>query len=355
MNTIVSKIKINPINFAVISFVILLTTAITPAFYLSKNIFSINLYYIISAFIILITINALVAFIRVSDLGIPNHLKMMHFFGLFYNLSRADYKIKVSEIIKIYGKSTDEKKSIIGFLSYSTIHFYFLFFAYFIAFSSIIILILYAISSQQFFLIPFSLLLVAVISYCCYTIYNATFSKSLFANVSFAFKNIKEQNFNIIETDVQQSKFIETNFNDYSANPIDNNKIISEKVVNKEIKSFGIEEELFKDLFTKKFKEHIDFIINSLTELGYFINGRWGHKKKYVARFIFEEFVKLKVMKDFTHAKAGRCFNSKFENISIAGFEDKIEDTTPIRIEVRENVKSDLKLIVSKLENNNFI
>jgi hypothetical protein len=76
----------------------------------------------------------------------------------------------------------------------------------------------------------------------------------------------------------------------------------------------------------------------------------WAHKKKYVARFVFEEFVGIGVMRDLTHAKAGRCFNSRFRNISVKGFEDRnlIEDGSYARLEAREKVKSDLALVVAK-------
>lgn len=310
----INRIKINPINFAIVSFVILLATAITPALFLSTSIFNNNLYYMITAFLILIAVNILVAFIRVSDLEIPNQLKLMYFFGLFYNLPRENFKFKLSKLVEKYGKSMEEKKSISSFLFYSTIHFYFLLFAYFITFLLIIILILYVISRQQLFFIPFSLLILLVFSYGCYVIFNSTFSKSMFANLSFTFKSIKNH----------QTLLLNSNTKEFP-------KAIKEEILD------------YSYLFTDNYKAHIPLFDKMLNELSFANDIEW-FGTKYFARLYYDEMIGFGIMKKTTAEKASKCFSMRFLGIEHGTFKGKEQNN-----EISEKIKCEVKLIIGRL------
>jgi len=301
-------------------------------------------FFVISLFVIF-------NYIRLRDLNIPTHIKNRQFIGLNYQLQRDNYQSFLIDLVSQYDNEFEDHKNVRSFLYYSAITFMLFIGFYIIVCISVVGLFLlsmpYVIGKYDKLLLIVSS---AILGFIYYKLFNVLFPSPVFKNVEYTYKNIKKLNVDA-EVDIEraQTGFIGLNEESKRNNAemifVDQKDVVSEQKKKSKLENFEM-------LFADSYKSYIGQILSMLTDFEYINGNTWKHKNKYVARMIYEEFVKLGVMNDLGNAMAGRCFESKFEAIKETSFVDIKSDKskTDIREQQRNKVKTDLNLILSNIK-----
>lgn len=294
--------KISPKILAFTLFGLSLAITLSLVYTFGNTLINSYFYYILISSILLIGINLLVAFIRVGDLNIPIKVKMKYFFGVHYNLPRDKYKDLLSSLINDYGKHPDEKDSIRSFLFYSTIYFFILILCCFLSIASAVSLFAYHLPLLTNWLLPVIFILITVFLYGGYVLYSSTFSSSVFSNIQFTYKNIRNPNIPLESISVTES--------------------------NSEPKQNLTNQQEFPDyfsLYSNQYSPHISLIDKMLVDLNYANDIEW-HGSKYLARIFYDTMVNFGIMKKTTAENAARCFSTRFNGVRHGTFKGKEEN-----------------------------
>ncbi|MCX2453148.1 hypothetical protein OQX61_17865 [Pedobacter sp. PLR] len=305
--------KISPKIFAFALFGLSLAITVSLVYTLDKTSINKYFYYLLISSVLLIGINLLVAFIRVGDLNIPIQIKMKYFLGVHYNLPRDKYKEVVASLINDYGKHPDEKDSIRSFLFYSTIYFYAVILCCFLSIGFTVFLFAYHLPLLAGWLLPLVFVVIVIFLYGGYVMYSSTFSSSVFSNIRFTYKNIRNSNIPLEPIPVtesilepKQNLITQQEFSDYSS------------------------------LFSNEYMPYISLIDKMLVDLNYANNIEW-YGSKYLARIFYDTMVNFGIMKKTTAENAARCFSTRFNGVlhgTFKGKEENVIETEKIKSEI---------------------